>query len=433
MNRDLFGTDGLRGLAGQYPLDDAGAERVGMAIGAQFAGPGQQIIIASDPRESSAGLVEAIIRGLTATGVNVTSIGIIPTPGLAYLTRENDTFAAGVMITASHNPYQYNGVKVFDRHGDKLSDATEAGLNDLIKKGVAAHNPVGNLETDDELVKHYEDFLVASAGDVNAKSLSVAIDSANGASSGLAERVFTRLGAQVTLLFASPAGRNINQGCGATDTKALCQAVLDGGLDLGIALDGDADRVVLVDNQGREVNGDHLLYLLAVVNRLEGVVTTVMSNVGFERSLQKQGIQVARTKVGDRYVLEGLAKTGYELGGEQSGHIIFSKLLKTGDGLLAAVQTIRALAAGDKTLAEWRDQVEMLPQALINIPLQDKTALDRSAVKAFIASQAEQLSNRGRLLIRPSGTEPLARVMVEAPDAQQQAERIAKELTGLVQ
>ena len=180
------------------------------------------------------------------------------------------------------------------------------------------------------------------------------------------------------------------------------------------------------------MNGDHLLYLRAVTNRLEGVVTTVMSNIGFEQSLQKKSIKVERTKVGDRYVLEGLARTGFELGGEQSGHIVFPKLLKTGDGLLSAVQVIKAMAAGDKTLAEWRDQVEMLPQALVNIPLRDRALLDRSEVKVFISEQADKLSGEGRLLIRPSGTEPLARVMVEASDAQQHAERIAKELTELV-
>ncbi len=432
MDRDLFGTDGLRGLAGQYPLDDIGAEQIGMSVGTQFAKPGQRIIIASDPRESSAGLVEAVTHGLTAVGANVTSIGVIPTPGLAYLTREGDEFAAGVMITASHNPYQYNGVKVFDRRGDKLSDASEAALNGLIKKGVTAHSTTGRAAVDRDRTGRYEDFLVGSAGDLNADNLRIAVDSANGAASGLAERVFKRLGAKVTPIFDSPAGRNINQGCGATDVRALCQEVLDNGLDLGIALDGDADRLVMVDNQGREVNGDHLLYLLAVTNRLKGVVTTVMSNIGFEQSLQKKGIKVERTKVGDRYVLEGLARTGFELGGEQSGHIVFPKLLKTGDGLLSAVQVIKALAAGDKTLAEWRDQVEILPQALVNIPLRDRALLDRSEVKVFIAEQADKLSGEGRLLIRPSGTEPLARVMVEASDAQQHAERIAKELTELV-
>ncbi|HEY5442614.1 MAG TPA: phosphoglucosamine mutase [Candidatus Saccharimonadales bacterium] len=430
MSRRVFGTDGIRGLAGEYPLDEAGAKRVGQAVGKHFAQPGQAVVIASDPRESSAGLVKALTAGLNSVGVNVTLAGVLPTPGLAYVTRDGD-FAAGVMVTASHNLYQYNGIKVFDADGGKLSDDTEAELNKLIEAGTDEHDQ-GSSTTDEQLVKSYEDFLVNSAGDLKLDSLALAVDTANGAASGLAERVFSRLGAQVTPLFDKPNGQNINAACGTTDTTAVSKAVLDGKLNLGIAVDGDADRVALIDDQGREVNGDHLLYILAVAGGFDGVVATVMSNLGLEQALERHNIKLVRTAVGDRYVLEGLEQTGLRLGGEQSGHIIFTDLLKTGDGLLAAVQAMRVASPIGKSLAQWRDEVELLPQALVNIPVKDKARLEADDVQAFIKQQTEQLGERGRLLIRPSGTEPIARVMVEAPNAQAAAEAIAKELKELL-
>lgn len=432
MSRALFGTDGVRGLAGQYPLDDAGSERIGRAVGSYFAKPGQQIIIGCDTRESSESIVQALTAGLTAVGVNVILVGVLPTPGLAYLTREGEGIVAGVMVTASHNTYEYNGIKVFDGHGDKLNDETEATLNTLIKEGVTDREQ-GSSNSNSDLLKHYEDFLIQSAQGLTLDGLSIAIDTANGAASGIAKRVFEKLGAKVTPLFDTPDGRNINAGCGATDTAALAHQVVEHQLALGIALDGDADRLILVDGQGREVKGDHLLYLLALSGHHKGVVATVMSNLGFEQALKSQGIALERTDVGDRYVLEGLEKTGYKLGGEQSGHIIFPEILGTGDGLLAAVQTLKAISASGKDLAQWRDEVNVLPQALVNIPLSNKTLLEDAKVQAFIDAQTKQLEGKGRVLIRPSGTEPLARVMVEADDAQVVAERIAAELEKLMQ
>lgn len=431
MSRGIFGTDGIRGLAGQFPLDENGAKRIGMAVGTYFARSGQRIVIGCDPRESSAGLVEGINDGLTAVGVNVTSIGVVPTPALAYVTREGEDFAAGVMVTASHNPYQYNGVKVFDAHGDKLADGVETELNRLIEQGVP-ERAGGERTTDEKLLRGYEDFLVASAGDLRLDELALAVDSANGSASGLAQRVLGRLGAKVTSLFDEPDGHNINDGCGATDTMALAETVVNNKLALGIALDGDADRVMLVDGQGRQLNGDHLLYILAVSGQLDGVVVTVMTNLGLEKAFNKQNIKLDRVAVGDRYVLEGLETTGFRLGGEQSGHIIFPELLKTGDGLLAAVQTIKAVAASGKDLAEWRDELEIVPQALVNIPLEDKSRLDEPAVKAFLSEQAKLLGTSGRVLIRPSGTEPLARVMVEAPYAEKVARQVADDLQALL-
>jgi phosphoglucosamine mutase len=431
MSRALFGTDGLRGLAGQYPLDQAGAVRIGQAIGMHFAQSGERVVMAHDPRESSTGLVEALVQGLTAVGVNVTLVGVMPTPGLAYLTREGSEFVAGVMVTASHNPVEYNGVKVFDRHGDKLTDETESALNQLIETELAPRGS-GTLQRDAALITDYEDFLVHSAEGVDFSQLRLAVDSANGAASGLAGRVFKRLGATITPLFETPDGQNINADCGATHPEALSHEVVSHKLDLGIALDGDADRLIMIDGQGRTVNGDYLLYLLALSRQLKGVVATVMSNFGLEQTLRQQHIDLERVDVGDRYVLEGLQRTGFRLGGEQSGHIIFPELLATGDGLLAAVQTVRALSDSGKSLAAWRDELQLLPQALVNIKLTDKTLLDRAAVQIFIKAQTDQLADQGRILIRPSGTEPLARVMVEAPEAQAMAERIAEELEVLL-
>lgn len=431
MPRELFGTDGVRGLAGQYPLDTAGVRAIGKAVGTQFANPGQAIVIGQDTRESSGQIVTDLIAGLTAVGVEAVSAGVLPTPGLAYITREGNQFVAGIMVTASHNPYEYNGIKVFDSRGGKLSDEIESILNKLIKEGTP-DKQAGTSRSDPELVQAYEDFLVGCGDGLQLGGLRLAIDSANGSASGIAQRIFTRLGAEVTALFNNPDGRNINAQCGATDTKALAERVAADHLDLGIALDGDADRVIMIDEQGREVKGDYLLYILAVSGNCSGVVATVMSNIGFELALTREHIALERTAVGDRYVLEGLERTGYKLGGEQSGHIIFPDILATGDGLLAAVKTLQAVSASNKSLAQWCDAVELLPQALVNIPLKDKAVLDSPAVENFINEHTLAFAGKGRLLIRPSGTEPVARIMVEAEDAEAVAERLAEELKQLI-
>lgn len=431
MSRALFGTDGVRGLVGDFPLNQEGMIKIGRAVGTHFAEDGQSVVVGSDPRESSSDLVKFLTQGLNEVGVNVVNAGVLPTPGIAYLVREHDEFVAGIMITASHNPYTYNGVKVFDKNGDKLPDETETALNKLITDGVPDRGR-GSHNTDDSLASQYEDFLVKSAEGMSLNMLSIAIDSANGAASGIAQNVFKRLGASVTPMFDQPDGKNINDGCGATDVKKLSQEVVASKLSLGVAVDGDSDRLFLVDEQGREVKGDHILYILAVSNNLPGVVATVMSNIGFETSLAKKGIKLVRTKVGDRYVLQGLAETGYKLGGEQSGHIILPDMLKTGDALLAAVQTVKAVGASDKSLAQWCDEVEMMPQAIINIPLKDKSLLDRQEVLDFVAGKAAEIGDKGRLFVRASGTEHLGRVMVEAPDAENLANQIAAELKSLV-
>ena len=431
MSRNLFGTDGVRGVAGEFPLNSEGMIKIGRAVGTRFAEAGQTVVLGFDPRESSTELANSITQGLTEVGVSVVSVGVIPTPGIAYLTREHGQFVAGIMITASHNPYNYNGVKVFDGLGDKLADEIEAELNSMIENGVPDRG-LGSTSEEVNLIEQYEDFLVSSADGLSLDSLSIGLDSANGAASGLAQRVFERLGAKVTPIFDKPDGKNINAGCGATDTQELAVIVAENKLSLGIAVDGDADRLFMIDEQGREVKGDYIMYLLAVAGNLDGVVATVMSNFGFEAALKAKNIKLERTQVGDRYVLEGLARTGYKLGGEQSGHIILPDLLKTGDALLAAVQTVKAVSASGKSLAQWCDEVRLLPQALVNIPLEDKSLLDSSEVKGYINDKSMQLGETGRLLIRPSGTEPLARVMVEAPEAEKLAKQFAEELKVII-
>jgi phosphoglucosamine mutase len=345
------------------------------------------------------------------------------------------------MITASHNPYEYNGIKVFSPAGGKLPDAAEERLNYDIESGVpdrpyldhSGLDPESINKNADELAKEYEDFLFASAGGIRLDGMRIAVDTANGAASGVGQRIFERLGAEVIALGNTPDGRNINVNCGATSTAALSQTVSDQDCEFGVAVDGDADRIMMVDNLGRECTGDHLMYLLAVGNGYDHIVATVMTNLGAEQSLAARGVSLDRTAVGDRYVLERLLETNYRLGGEQSGHIILPELTTTGDGLLAAIQVVRVLKTSGKTLSAWRDEVTILPQALVNFRIEDKTRLNSPEVTAVVEAETAALDGTGRILVRPSGTEPLARVMVEAPDALAKAETIAAHIQELVQ
>ena len=431
MSSQLFGTDGIRGPAGAYPLDDAGMTQIGKAVGEYFTMPGESVLVGWDPRESSEGLAASLINGLSSMAVDVRKLGIIPTPGLAYLTTQLGV-RAGIIITASHNPYADNGVKIFTANGRKLSDKDQAGINEEIDKTISERGP-GRTSDDPKALGTYESFLVSCAAGASFKGLRIAIDTANGATSGIAARVFEALGAKVTPLSDKPDGRNINVECGATDTRALQAAVQQQGLDAGIALDGDGDRVILVDGKGRELTGDHLLYILAVAGKQNGVVATIMSNQGLETGLKANGIELERTAVGDRSVLEGMDKTGFRLGGEQSGHIIISEYSPTGDGLLAAIRILALVTASGKPLDVWHDEMTLVPQALVNIPFADKNLLERPDIKAFIDEQIAALDSEGRLNIRPSGTEPKVRVMVEAPDAEERAQVIADQLAKLAE
>lgn len=383
-----------------------------------------------DPRESGPHLAAGVAAGVTATGANVEVVGIIPTPGLAYLTRESNA-AAGVMITASHNPHTDNGIKVFDRNGGKLTDDTETHVNNLMVNGAPSRGNFGRWTPTAGRASEYADFLVNSAEGARFDDMTLVVDTANGAASGIAEQVFSRLGANVIPQADRPDGRNINLECGAphlleegaraTSATALQRSVTRHGADMGIAFDGDADRTILTDEYGRVVDGDHLMYILAKSQGLEGVVATVMSNLGTEKAMQKNGIDMVRAKVGDRYVLDGLRETGYRLGGEQSGHIILPEILATGDGMLAAIQTVRAVRESGRSLAEWRDEVDLLPQTLINIKGYDKALLEDPKVKEYLERVAADMGDAGRLLVRPSGTERKIRVMVESPFAEEAA------------
>lgn len=404
--------------------------QIGKAVGEHFTMPGETMLVGWDPRESSGMLVTAMTQALSSMAVDIKKVGVIPTPGLAYLTKKLEA-RAGVMITASHNPYTDNGVKIFTSEGKKLPDDAQNGLNTLIEQDHIAVRGEGSVTDDLEALKIYENFLLSSAGDTPFKGLRIAVDSANGATSGIAARVFERLGTKLVPMFDKPDGKNINVDCGATDTNALRAAVQEQKLDAGVAFDGDGDRVMLIDEKGRELTGDHILYILAIAGKQEGVVATIMSNRGLEKALEQQGIGFKRTDVGDRSVLRGLAETGFTLGGEQSGHIIIPDYTATGDGILAAIRTLSLVIGSGKTLGEWYDELRLVPQALVNIDA-EKSLLERPEVQKFIEAQTAALGPEGRLNIRPSGTEPKVRIMVEAADAPERARKIAGELADLL-
>ncbi len=426
MTRELFGTDGVRGEAGKYPLDQATVKTVGRAVGTIFSDAQKPFLVGHDPRESSPEIVDALVDGLVSVGASVKLVGVIPTPGLAYLTRTTGA-AAGVMVTASHNPYSDNGIKVFKSGGRKLTDDEETELNKAINeaKFTAAE---GKSESDSELAVNYKDFLVSSAKGLRFDGLKVAVDAANGAASSIASQVFEELGAEVTSMFNQPDGRNINDGCGATDIAALQSKVTSEKLDAGVAVDGDADRLMMVDAKGREFNGDHILYILAVTSGVPAIAATVMSNFGLETSLKAKGIEMLRTDVGDRYVLDELNEKDLTLGGEQSGHIIIKDLQPTGDGLLAAIQVLAEAQKSGKSLSLWRDEVELMPQAIVNLKVEDKTQIDKPEIQELIKGEAGKLEGNGRLLVRASGTEPKIRIMVEGEAAEVTANRITEEI-----
>lgn len=430
MSRELFGTDGIRGLAGEWPLDESGAEQIGRAIGAQFAQEGDFVVLGYDTRESSPMLANALTEGLNASGVHVDHLGVVPTPGLAYATARTEA-RAGVMITASHNPAPDNGIKVFSPDGRKLSDAAEVELNDRIMSTISDRSVRGEPRAAGRRVDDYRRFL-ADTIDGNLKDMTIALDTANGAASGIAGQLFNYLGANVGTLFDKPDGQNINDGCGATDTEVLQDVVYAGHYDMGFAFDGDADRLIAVDEKGRKLNGDHILYILAKTMDYDTVVATQMTNMGMEQALRRDGRTLHRTDVGDRYVLEGMAKTGARLGGEQSGHIIIADKLWTGDGMLAAVQLARAVRDSSTSLAEWYDQVPMLPQSIVNIDTPHKHRVGETSIADFVATQNEALEGAGRLNVRASGTQNQVRVMVESADAAERAESIAEAIGQLL-
>lgn len=433
-----FGTDGVRGLANAEVGPEL-ALRLGRAVVTVLAEEGQArpaVLVGRDPRWSGEMLEAALIAGITSAGGDAITVGVIPTAAVAHLTATGDA-GAGIMISASHNAMPDNGLKVFGGDGFKLTDEEEARLEELLETGGERYPTglaVGRSRQDASGVSRYVTAVVEEA-DVDLDGLHLVVDGANGAAASVAPMVYRQLGAKVTVIGGVPDPERINDGVGSTHPDVVCRAVVEHGAAVGITHDGDADRVLAADAAGNEVDGDAILAVLAKDARSEGaltgdaVVTTVMTNLGFHQAMGREGIGVVTTQVGDRYVLEAMRGQGLVLGGEQSGHLIQLDRCTTGDGLRSAVRLLRAMRRSDASLQELASIMQRLPQVLINVPDVDKTALDDSdAVAAAVAAVEEQLGSDGRVLVRPSGTEPLVRVMVEATAedaAQTAAERIA--------
>jgi phosphoglucosamine mutase len=449
----LFGTDGIRGVAGAFPLDDKTIRLIARSLVNNLArelGRAPRIVIGRDTRESGPAIEQAIAEGALSAGAHVESAGIITTPGVAYITRAND-FDAGVVISASHNPYRDNGIKVFSPSGKKLADQMERRIEDDLA-GIEADGKVtaANVNEGERSVVEYEsresqyreqylDYLVEQVGHgLRLDGLRLALDCANGAASPLAPQLFKRLGARVEVINASPDGSNINEGCGSLHLEGLQKVVARNNLDLGIAFDGDADRALFVDAEGNLVDGDAVLLILADHMKSQDqlaaslVVATVMSNIGLEIALAERSIELIRAQVGDRYVLEDLLARGAKLGGEQSGHIIFPDISLAGDGMITAIGLLRAIRYSDTPLSILAAKLKKYPQVLVNVRVSSKPAFESlPEVKAEIDRLERELQGRGRLLVRYSGTENLARVMIEGED-QVRIEDQANHLAGLI-
>ena len=443
----LFGTDGIRGEAGQFPLDPATVSAIGFSLASHLA-KGAEIVIGRDTRESGESIERALIEGATKAGAKCLSAGVITTPGIAYLTRALQA-SAGVVISASHNPYQDNGIKIFAPTGQKMDDSVER----LIESDVSANaeqpeaSEAGRASISPTLEailrQEYLNFLSFKIGrGLRLDGLTIVVDCANGASSILAPSLFSRLGAKVIAINASPDGRNINRDCGSLHIESLQQRVVKEHADLGVAFDGDADRALFVDNEGNFVDGDATLWVLGTYLQSHGklkdniVVATVMSNIGLEIAFRSAGIRLVRTDVGDKYVLDELLRLNASLGGEQSGHIVLPELSLAGDGMITALCLLRALRESQKTLAEMVVGFKRYPQILVNVRVREKVPFaEIPSVKAQVDEVEELLSQKGRLLLRYSGTEPLARVMIEGENqfmiegyAQKIADAIQREI-----
>lgn len=436
----VFGTDGVRALANGDVLTPELALRLGRAVVAVLTEEGVSrpaIAVGRDPRWSGDMLEAALMAGITSAGGDVVRLGVLPTPGVAHHAATADVHA-GAVLSASHNPIEDNGIKFFGGDGFKLTDAEEDRLEELLTGGGQLPRPtgigIGRVHEEPGAVGRYVEHLVEAA-DTDLSGIRVVVDAANGSASRVAPQVYRHLGADVVAVHAEPDGRNINDGCGSTHPEAVTAAVLEHGADVGIAHDGDADRLVAADHVGSEVDGDVVLAILARDLQQRGllvadtVVTTVMTNLGFRRAMGELGIEVVTTKVGDRYVLEAMRADGLVLGGEQSGHLISLDLATTGDGILSAVRLLSTMRRTGAALADLRTVMTRLPQVLVNVRDVDRDALrDAAAVETAVADLEAKLGDEGRVLVRPSGTEPVIRVMVEAPTteiAQDAADRIA--------
>ncbi len=429
--RQLFGTDGIRGVAGEFPLTLESTYLIGRALGHDLirSNPRASVVIGQDTRESSSWIADQVALGLASSGCEVHSAGVITTPGVAYLARSRN-YAAGVVISASHNPWTDNGIKVFSGDGYKLPDSHELAIEQEIfalLQNPERHVPVSvkpapSLPGEASLRHAYMKWLAQTAR-TDISKLRVLVDCANGAATAEAPGLFQACGIQATYLSASPDGRNINNGCGALHPETVAKGVAEklGQFDLGVTFDGDADRVLFSDAEGRVINGDAVLLLVARDMQSRGalpgstIVATTMSNMGLEIALRKAGIRMLRANVGDKYVLEEMIKTGAVLGGEQSGHIIFRDEATTGDGLLTALRVMEIMARTGKSLAELIGDLKVLPQTIQNIRVREKTPFAQVPdIQRAIEAAERELGGNGRVVVRYSGTEALARVMVEA-------------------
>jgi phosphoglucosamine mutase len=443
MKRRYFGTDGIRGQSNVFPMTPDLAMRVGIAVGTIFrrGSHRHRVVIGKDTRLSGYMLENALVAGFTAAGIDAFVLGPIPTPAVAMLTRSLRA-DIGVMISASHNPYEDNGIKLFGPDGYKLSDDLEMQIEDLLDQDLSSQlaksNDIGRAKRIDGVHDRYIEHAKRTLPrDVTLQGLRIAIDCANGAAYKVAPAVLWELGAEVVTIGDEPDGMNINLNCGSTSPVALQKKVDEVRADIGIALDGDADRVIIIDENGTVIDGDQLMAVIAEswadaqTLRGNGIVATVMSNLGLERFLGNKGLELARTQVGDRYVVEHMRQHDFNVGGEQSGHIVLSDYGTTGDGLVAALQILACAKRTGKPVSEVCRRFEPVPQLLRNVRITGGRPLENIEVRQAIADAESELSRNGRLVIRPSGTEPLIRVMAEGDD-RVQVERIVNDLIGVI-
>jgi phosphoglucosamine mutase len=442
MSKRLFGTDGIRGAAGRFPFDEETVVHLGGAVTRflQERGRPGRIVLGYDTRQSSVPICARLVSGIRQAGGEAAVAGVLPTPGVAYLTRA-DNFDAGIVISTSHNPYTDNGIKVFQADGTKLPDADEAEVEALVLDEPRGHATPTHAEVlvDERLAGDYVDHLLQVVrGGIDLGGARVVLDCANGASSTVAPRIFESLGIQATLMADRPSGTNINRDCGSLHPEKTAAAVRETGADMGLAFDGDADRCLVVDDTGRVLDGDFILYLTGKDLKRRGrlrndtVVATVMSNLWLEQRLEGAGIRMLRTPVGDKYVLEEMMRGDHALGGEQSGHVIFREHATTGDGILTGLMLLAVWKSSGERLSELVGDITPCPQVLLNVRVGSKVDLDRHDVLGPVLRDAHSsLEGRGRLLVRYSGTEPLARVMTEGNDADE-IRRIAEEVAEAI-
>jgi phosphoglucosamine mutase len=440
MTQALFGTDGIRGTAGTFPLDVATVRRVGASLIKALGTSGRaRLLIGRDTRESGEWIERELAYGARLAGATVQSIGVAPTPAVAYLTGSL-RFDAGVVISASHNPFEDNGIKVFSGSGQKHGEHFEERIEQIVAdpSWEVPNGDVADVERADHLRKYLEHAMTVLPDADGLKPLRLAVDCANGAMTTVAPALFRELGFDLTVLAAQPNGRNINEGVGSTHPENLAEAVRSHGCRLGVAFDGDGDRAIFVDSKGRVLDGDHIMLMCAKQMKAEGrlrsnaVVATVMSNIGLELALKEEGIELIRTAVGDKYVMEEMQRRNLSLGGEQSGHLIFADHLFTGDGLITALNVLRTMAVAKRELGDLADDLKTYPQVLLNVRVRERVDLKTlPEVAALLTSIEDKLDGKGRLLVRYSGTEPLLRVMVEGQN-KNEIDQMARDIVEAV-